>query len=46
MESGGSESKVRFRRICVFCGSKLGNKTSFAEAAVELGKQLVRNPPL
>ncbi|XP_042417848.1 cytokinin riboside 5'-monophosphate phosphoribohydrolase LOG1-like [Zingiber officinale] len=35
------ESKGRFRRICVFCGSKSGNKKSFAEAAVELGKQLV-----
>ncbi|XP_042410752.1 cytokinin riboside 5'-monophosphate phosphoribohydrolase LOG1-like [Zingiber officinale] len=35
------ESKGRFKRICVFCGSKSGNKKSFAEAAVELGKQLV-----
>ncbi|XP_074586676.1 cytokinin riboside 5'-monophosphate phosphoribohydrolase LOG1-like [Curcuma longa] len=35
------ESKGRFRRICVFCGSKSGNKTSFAEAAVELGKHMV-----
>jgi hypothetical protein len=32
----------RFRRICVFCGSSKGKKTSYQDAAVELGKELVR----
>ncbi|XP_047063905.1 probable cytokinin riboside 5'-monophosphate phosphoribohydrolase LOGL10 [Lolium rigidum] len=31
----------RFRRICVFCGSSKGKKTSYQDAAVELGKELV-----
>ncbi|CAM0903769.1 unnamed protein product [Alopecurus aequalis] len=31
----------RFRRICVFCGSSKGKKTSYQEAAVELGGELV-----
>ncbi|KAJ6816069.1 cytokinin riboside 5'-monophosphate phosphoribohydrolase LOG1-like [Iris pallida] len=31
----------RFRRICVFCGSRSGNKPSFSHAALELGKLLV-----
>ncbi|KNA10464.1 hypothetical protein SOVF_143800 [Spinacia oleracea] len=31
----------RFRRICVFCGSRAGNRPLFDEAALELGKQLV-----
>ncbi|KAL8517644.1 hypothetical protein ACS0TY_015761 [Phlomoides rotata] len=37
------EEKVssRFKRICVFCGSCSGKKTSYQEAAVELGKELV-----
>ncbi|KAJ8900123.1 hypothetical protein K2173_024239 [Erythroxylum novogranatense] len=35
------ESKSRFQRICVFCGSKPGKKTSYQEAAIELGKELV-----
>ncbi|XP_044481148.1 cytokinin riboside 5'-monophosphate phosphoribohydrolase LOG7-like isoform X1 [Mangifera indica] len=34
-------TKSRFRRICVFCGSSSGNKTSYQEAAVALGKELV-----
>ncbi|XVE96319.1 hypothetical protein REPUB_Repub02eG0211200 [Reevesia pubescens] len=33
------ETKSRFKRICVFCGSSSGN--SYQEAAVELGKELV-----
>ena len=33
----------RFRRICVFCGSSKGKKTSYQEAAVELGRELVRS---
>ncbi|KAJ4979694.1 hypothetical protein NE237_010474 [Protea cynaroides] len=35
------ETKSRFKRICVFCGSSSGKKTSYQEAAVELGKELV-----
>lgn len=35
------EKKSRFRRICVFCGSQCGKKTSYQEAAIELGKELV-----
>ncbi|EPS59247.1 hypothetical protein M569_15562, partial [Genlisea aurea] len=31
----------KFNRICVFCGSSQGRKTSYQEAAVELGKVLV-----
>ncbi|XVF76121.1 hypothetical protein PTKIN_Ptkin13bG0240400 [Pterospermum kingtungense] len=35
------ETKSRFRRICVFCGSSSGKKALYQEAAVELGKELV-----
>ncbi|KAJ3682332.1 hypothetical protein LUZ60_014905 [Juncus effusus] len=31
----------RFNRICVFCGSSPGRKTSYQDAAVELGNELV-----
>ncbi|KAJ0973610.1 hypothetical protein J5N97_015575 [Dioscorea zingiberensis] len=33
--------KWSFRRICVFCGSRSGNRPSFSDAALQLGKQLV-----
>ncbi|XP_074586948.1 cytokinin riboside 5'-monophosphate phosphoribohydrolase LOG1-like [Curcuma longa] len=36
-----AEKGSRFRRICVFCGSQCGKKSSYQEAAVELGKELV-----
>lgn len=36
-----NENQRRLKRICVFCGSRLGNKASFGEAAVQLGKALV-----
>jgi predicted Rossmann-fold nucleotide-binding protein len=39
--SAKSENKRRLRRICVFCGSRAGYKSSFSDAALELGKQLV-----
>ncbi|KAK2991170.1 hypothetical protein RJ640_015475 [Escallonia rubra] len=39
--SAKSEKKRRFMRICVFCGSKAGYKSSFSDATLELGKQLV-----
>ncbi|KAL9367768.1 hypothetical protein Peur_038967 [Populus x canadensis] len=40
--SAKSENKRRLRRICVFCGSRAGYKSSFSDAALELGKQLVK----
>ncbi|KAK1552858.1 hypothetical protein Q3G72_024599 [Acer saccharum] len=39
--SSNSVKKTRFKKICVFCGSKAGCKPSFSEAALQLGKQLV-----
>ena len=36
-----NEKKGRFKRICVFCGSRAGYKSTFSDAALELGKQLV-----
>ncbi|XP_022744702.1 cytokinin riboside 5'-monophosphate phosphoribohydrolase LOG7-like isoform X2 [Durio zibethinus] len=35
------ETESRFKRICVFCESSSGKKSSYQEAAVELGKELV-----
>ncbi|KAI4348903.1 hypothetical protein L6164_009568 [Bauhinia variegata] len=35
------ETKSRFTRICVFCGSSSGKKPSYQQAAVQLGKELV-----
>ena len=42
-KSEESAVKRKFKRICVFCGSRAGNKPSFSHAALELGKLLVRN---
>ncbi|EPS66526.1 hypothetical protein M569_08249, partial [Genlisea aurea] len=33
---------VRFRRVCVFCGSNPGRREVFSEAAVDLGNELVK----
>lgn len=42
MEINNIEMKLsKFRRICVFCGSSQGKKTSYQDAATELGKELV-----
>ena len=41
-----SSLSSRFRRVCVFCGACSGSREVFQEAAVELGKQLVRKPGL
>ncbi|XP_073275443.1 cytokinin riboside 5'-monophosphate phosphoribohydrolase LOG3-like [Primulina huaijiensis] len=38
-ENEGKASK--FKRVCVFCGSSQGKKTSYRESAIELGKVLV-----
>lgn len=49
-EQGGGQEKMerqsevkasRFKRICVFCGSSQGKKTSYQEAAIQLGEVLV-----
>ncbi|KAJ4822281.1 Cytokinin riboside 5'-monophosphate phosphoribohydrolase log1 [Turnera subulata] len=39
MEMEMNQSK--FKRVCVFCGSSPGKKTSYKDAAIELGKELV-----
>jgi predicted Rossmann-fold nucleotide-binding protein len=39
--SAPNEKKGRFKRICVFCGSRPGYKSTFSDAALELGKVLV-----
>lgn len=36
-----NEKRRRFKTICVFCGSRAGYKSSFGDAALELGKQMV-----
>ncbi|KAG8391235.1 hypothetical protein BUALT_Bualt01G0166900 [Buddleja alternifolia] len=45
MEGGGDEGtsakKRKFKTICVFCGSRTGYRSSFSDAALQLGKQLV-----
>ncbi|RWR79201.1 cytokinin riboside 5'-monophosphate phosphoribohydrolase LOG1 isoform X1 [Cinnamomum micranthum f. kanehirae] len=33
--------KSRFKRVCVFCGSSPGKKSSYQVAAIQLGKELV-----
>lgn len=35
------ETKSKFKRICVYCGSSSGNKPTYQEAAVELAKEMV-----
>lgn len=39
--SAGVEQQGRFKKICVFCGSRAGYKSAFSDAALELGKFLV-----
>ncbi|CAA0829736.1 Cytokinin riboside 5-monophosphate phosphoribohydrolase LOG3 [Striga hermonthica] len=41
MERGSEVKASKFKRICVFCGSSQGKKSSYKEAAIELGKVLV-----
>ncbi|KAJ1294054.1 hypothetical protein BS78_01G116800 [Paspalum vaginatum] len=38
---GGGGGRGPVRTICVFCGSRPGNRPSFSAAALDLGKQLV-----
>ncbi|XP_016575636.1 cytokinin riboside 5'-monophosphate phosphoribohydrolase LOG3 [Capsicum annuum] len=32
---------LKFKRICVFCGSSQGKKNSYQDTAIELGKELI-----
>ncbi|PNY03451.1 cytokinin riboside 5'-monophosphate phosphoribohydrolase [Trifolium pratense] len=41
MERGNEMKLSKFKTICVFCGSSPGNKTSYKDAAIELGRELV-----
>ncbi|KAL4297686.1 hypothetical protein GQ457_12G029780 [Hibiscus cannabinus] len=41
MEGEMEMKQSKFNRICVFCGSSPGNKSSYREAALELGRELV-----
>lgn len=48
MERECEPKESKFGRICVFCGSSQGKKTSYQDAAIELGKELVHalfSPP-
>uniref|UniRef100_A0A0A9CZY9 Cytokinin riboside 5'-monophosphate phosphoribohydrolase n=1 Tax=Arundo donax TaxID=35708 RepID=A0A0A9CZY9_ARUDO len=40
-ESSGDGGQRPVRTVCVFCGSRPGNRPSFSAAALDLGKQLV-----
>lgn len=42
--SNSDEKKRRFKRICVFCGSRTGYRSSFSDATLQLGKELVIFP--
>jgi len=42
MGDGAAAVPCRFRTICVFCGSSAGHRKVFADAALELGHELVR----
>ncbi|KAE9459815.1 hypothetical protein C3L33_08287, partial [Rhododendron williamsianum] len=39
--SSTKERRRKFKRICVFCGSRAGHKSAFSDAALQLGNQLV-----
>jgi hypothetical protein len=39
--SGGGSGRGPVRAVCVFCGSRPGNRPSFSAAALDLGGQLV-----
>ena len=41
MEREKEMKQSKFKRICVFCGSSPGNKSSYRDAAIELGTELV-----
>lgn len=37
-----SNTRSKFKRVCVFCGSNSGNRKVFSDAALELGNELVK----
>ncbi|CAL4902021.1 unnamed protein product [Urochloa decumbens] len=41
-DGAAAAAPSRFRTICVFCGSSAGHRKVFADAALELGHELVR----
>ncbi|XP_039052631.1 cytokinin riboside 5'-monophosphate phosphoribohydrolase LOG1-like [Hibiscus syriacus] len=41
MEGDMEIKQSKFKRICVFCGSSPGKRSSYKEAAIELGRELV-----
>ncbi|KAG2690171.1 hypothetical protein I3843_09G171000 [Carya illinoinensis] len=41
MEVESEMRQSKFKTICVFCGSSQGKKSSYQDAAIELGKELV-----
>lgn len=41
METQTEMKQSKFKRICVFCGSSPGNKSTYRDAAIELGRELV-----
>ncbi|KAH7553574.1 hypothetical protein JRO89_XS12G0028600 [Xanthoceras sorbifolium] len=43
MEIKSEVQQSKFKRICVFCGSSQGKKSSYQDAAIELGNELVFN---
>jgi len=45
MEKETEMKQSKFKRICVFCGSSPGNKTTYKDAAIELGRELVSKCP-
>lgn len=36
-----SNSRSKFKKICVFCGSNPGHRKVFSDAAIDLGNELV-----
>ncbi|RVW52354.1 Cytokinin riboside 5'-monophosphate phosphoribohydrolase LOG8 [Vitis vinifera] len=38
-----SNTRSKFKRVCVFCGSNSGNRKVFSDAALELGNELLCN---
>ena len=41
MEREIEMKQSKFKRICVFCGSSPGKKSTYRDAAIELGRELV-----
>ncbi|XP_010253717.1 PREDICTED: cytokinin riboside 5'-monophosphate phosphoribohydrolase LOG1 isoform X2 [Nelumbo nucifera] len=41
MEMENEMQLSKFKRICVFCGSSNGKKSSYQDAAIELGRELI-----